>query len=241
MAKLTCTMPLIYQGLIELDTNYGGTENWVPVQAGINNITVANNDSLDQKTYMDGEGFGTTDVIGMQLTLSLTGDRIIGDSAQDFVFDNQYELGCGRKTQCRVTDSEGNYKVGGCTLANITPPGGDAASKGTFSFEIHFNGKPELFTATSAPELSATFAAGSVSGSTAVTVSLTDGVSFGYLVTASEVENVNALAYVNVNAYTSGNDVAVTEGKYFNLVELDSNGRAVTFVSHLLTSLEIAE
>jgi len=238
MAQLTCSIPLNYQGMVELDSNFGGTENWVKLATGINNIAPANNDSIDQKTYMDGEGFGSTDVIGMQLTLAVAGDRVLTDDAQNFVFENQYELGCGRKTQCRVTDSEGNYKLGGCTICNIVPPGGDAPSKGAFTFEIHFNGKPELFTATSAPALSATVAAGTVSGTTSATLTLGDGVSFGYLLTASEA-TANALAYVNVNAYTSGNNVTAKEGQYLNLVELDANKRVVTFVSHLLTSAEI--
>jgi len=239
MRKLTCTIPLNYQGMVELDTNFGGTSNWVKLAAGITGIIPANNDSVDQKQYIDGQGFGSSDVIGMQITLAVAGDRFLTDAAQNFIFDNQYEIGCGRKTQCRITEAEGKFKVCGCTIANIVPPSGESANKKAFTFEIHFNGRPTFSPATSAPALTSTVADGSVSGSTSFTATPKSGNTFGYLLTASAPTTPNLLAYVNVYAYTSGDPIAAAVGQILNMVELDINKRVAKYAKATLTSGEI--
>ncbi|WP_079708086.1 phage tail tube protein [Paraliobacillus ryukyuensis] len=123
-------------------TPEGETETLAPLAVGISNVEPANNEELDQTIYLDGDGYGTTDVIGAQMTLAFTGHRYYGDAAQDFIFGTQLELGNGRKTTFEWLEPGGGTFTGNITIANISGPSGDAGAKGEVSFEIHFNGKP---------------------------------------------------------------------------------------------------
>jgi hypothetical protein len=114
-----------------------------PIAKGITNVEPANNEELSQDKYMDGNGFGETDVIGAQTTLAFTGHRDYEDAAQKFIFSKVLELGTGRRTNFEWTEPDGGKFTGDCTIANISGPSGAAGSKGEISFEIHFNGKPE--------------------------------------------------------------------------------------------------
>ncbi|UYG93186.1 phage tail tube protein [Cytobacillus firmus] len=113
------------------------------IAAGITSAEPANNEELSQDKYMDGDGYGETDVIGAQTVLSFSGHRNYGDAAQDFIFSKVLELGNARRTQFRWTEPDGGIFEGDCTIANISQPSGDAGAKGEISFEIHFNGKPD--------------------------------------------------------------------------------------------------
>jgi hypothetical protein len=241
MDNLNCNeIPLNYKGLFEIDTNYGGTPNWVKLAQGITDITPANNDVVDEKYYYDGQGHGSSDVVGMHKIYTVTGDRILSDEAQNFVFANEDEIGCSRKTQFRATSADGIRKSGPCTIANITPPGGAANSKGAFTFEIHMNGKPTVTPATTAPALTAVVAVGTASGTTKFTATPDAGNTLGYLLTASTPTAPNLYASVNVLAYTSGDNIPASVGQVLNMVELDSNGRVAKYLAETLEALDIA-
>jgi hypothetical protein len=112
------------------------------IAAGITNVEPNNNEEISQDKYLDGDGYGESDVIGAQTVLTFTGHRKYGDTAQDFIFSKMLELGSGRRTNFEWTEPDGGKFTGSCTIANITGPSGDAGAKGEISFEIHFNGKP---------------------------------------------------------------------------------------------------
>jgi hypothetical protein len=126
----------------EIDTMPGGTPTFAEIKAGITNVEPSNNEELSQDRYLDGDGYGETDVIAAQLVLTFTGHRKYGDAAQDFIFGKLLELGANRRTTFRWTEPDGGVFEGDCTIANISGPSGDAGAKGEISFEIHFNGKP---------------------------------------------------------------------------------------------------
>jgi hypothetical protein len=113
------------------------------IAKGITNVEPNNNEELDQTKYLDGDGYGETDVIGAQLVLSFTGHRYYGDAAQDFIFGKLLDLGTSRRVPFRWTEPDGGIYEGECTIANISGPSGDAGTKGEISFEIHFNGRPQ--------------------------------------------------------------------------------------------------
>lgn len=110
--------------------------------AGISTMEPQPNDELAQDIYLDGEGYGETDIIGAQLVIACTGHRLYGDPAQDFIFSKVLETGPGRRTTLRWTQPNGDVLEGPITIANISGPGGDAGAKGEIGFELHFNGKP---------------------------------------------------------------------------------------------------
>lgn len=131
------------QHLFEINTSPGdGTGNWVRVARGFNSFEVANNEELDQTHYLDGVGYGTSTVMGAQLTITFTGHRYYGDEAQDWIFARKMEIGTGRETEFRWTLPTGEVFEGPCTLAEITGPSGEANAKGEITVAIHFNGKP---------------------------------------------------------------------------------------------------
>ncbi len=114
----------------------------VAIAKGITNVEPNNNEELSQDKYLDGNGYGETDVIGAQTVLTFTGHRNYGDAAQDFIYSKTLSLGNGRRTNFEWTEPNGGKFAGSCTIANISGPSGDAGAKGEISFEIHFNGKP---------------------------------------------------------------------------------------------------
>jgi len=234
-----CSIPLNFESLLEIDVNYGGTASWKSVSAGVKNIAPALNESVDQVSYYDGQGFAESQVVGAQYILTITLDRIKGDAAQDYLLGKQFELGCSRATQARYTNFQGDTKTGIVTIANITPPGGDAPAKGEWSFELHFKAKPTLALATSAPALTAVVAAGSVLGSTKFTATPGGTNTLGYVLTPGVPTAPNAGSFVQALAYTSGANIAAVAGQSLNMFELDANKRVVLYKTAVLASGDI--
>ena len=144
--------PLMFEHLFEIDTS--GTPDtpvYAPLGAGINNVEPGNNEEVAQDKYLNGGGFGESDVIGAQLILAFTGHRNYSDAAQNFIFEKLLSLGSSRRVNFRWTQPNGDVLEGDCTIANISGPSGDAGAKGEVGFEIHFNGVPELTAGVPAP------------------------------------------------------------------------------------------
>lgn len=123
----------------------GGT--WADMGVWAKNVTQALNEVLYQANYYKDKGWGSTEVTGGQYTLTLTGDRKIGDPACDYIFDKerQYKFGAARKTQIRITRGT-DVITWNVTLANITDSMGDANQPNAVSVTIHGNGAPEFST-----------------------------------------------------------------------------------------------
>lgn len=115
--------------------------------AGLTDVDPDGNEELSQDTYLDSDGYGTTDVIGGQQTLAFSGHRLHGDPAQDFIYAKKLARGNDRRCFFEWEDPTGSIIKGPATIANITGPGGEAGGKGDIAFEIHFNGKPTETTA----------------------------------------------------------------------------------------------
>lgn len=121
---------------------------WKPLAAGINNSTPAANDTTTNDEYYDGEGFGTSDVTSKRLQLTLAGNRLEGDPAQDYIASKQLAIGDDLKTLFRWTQPSGDTITGVITLTSIVSSGGAPGAKQTFSVVIVFNGKPDFEPAT---------------------------------------------------------------------------------------------
>lgn len=135
---------LMNKHIFEINTTPGVSPGtYARIAEGITNVEPNNNEELSQDRYLNGDGYGETDVIGAQLVLTFTGHRKYGDPAQDFIFGKLLELGPSRRTTFRWTEPDGGIFEGECTIANISGPSGDAGAKGEISFEIHFNGRPQ--------------------------------------------------------------------------------------------------
>lgn len=116
--------------------------NMEVLAAGISEITPAADDTTDATPYWDGEGFTDTEVTGKNITFAITGNRVFGDPAQDYVASKFLAIGDALRTVTRWTDPKGNQVEAVATLTAIVPFGGAANAKQTFSFTLALNGKP---------------------------------------------------------------------------------------------------
>ncbi len=122
-------------------------ETWSLVGAGFDNMQEQLNEVVQQYKFLPDEGFGRSRVTGMQPVWTLSGRRIWGDAAQDFIFSQKYKTGANRETEAKVEYAAGNYNYTitfDCTLANLQEIGGATEENSAVTVEIHCAGKPTL-------------------------------------------------------------------------------------------------
>lgn len=115
--------------------------NWGRLATKIQTITPSANETTNNNSYYDGEGFGSTEVTGKRYQLACSGQRYVGNPAQDYIASKQFAI--GQALHCRVIwVQNGQAIVSEATLTNIVATGGEASANQTFSCTIEFNGKP---------------------------------------------------------------------------------------------------
>lgn len=114
---------------------------------GISGMTFSENEQNQQNFFLCGQGFADNDVTGAAPELVITGKRIVGDVAQDYVAGLQFKLGDERRSSVKVITG-GKQITCDCTIGNITSFGGNTTDQNAFGCTIRFNGKP---TVTDAP------------------------------------------------------------------------------------------
>ena len=158
--------------LVEVDTTpAASSRTYARLAKGITSSVDSHNDSTDDTAYLDGGGYGNSDVIGKQYTLSVSGHRVIGNTAQDYIVGLQGEFGDDAKTWVRYTKPNGLRITAYVSATEIVDAGGDANAKTEFSVNFKGCGAPTITPPTSAPALTATVAAGSVAGKTTFSAS----------------------------------------------------------------------
>ena len=124
------------------------TWTYKSLDAGIDNVSEALNETVQQYFFMADNGFATNHVTGAAPTITLTGRRIIGDEAQDYIFGKKYSLGDERESSFKLTwtDSSDATKTltVPCTICNIQEWSGASTDDNAISFEIRFNGAPTI-------------------------------------------------------------------------------------------------
>jgi hypothetical protein len=230
-----------FQQLLEIDiTPTGATRTYKRVGAGIETAEKTNNDEVDQKQYLDGDGYGSSDVTGKQRIINCSGDRVFGDAAQDYIAGLQSIVGDGLKTNVRYTAPDGSQFSGKCTIANIEEGAGSANEKMGFSFEIHVNGRPSEIPAVTASALTITVAAGVAVATTSFTATAGAGNTLAYRLSAASLGLFNLNQYVDGYIdYISGADIKATAGQILTAFELDANKRLVKYAEHTLISADI--
>lgn len=127
----------------DVDLNDLTTGKWAWLAGGINTVTPSANETTANDAYYDGGGFTETEVTGKQVQLAVSGNRKVGDPAQDFVTGKFWQFGNAVKTRV-IWIENGVPVVAKATLTNVVPTGGAANAKQTFSFTIAFNGRPKI-------------------------------------------------------------------------------------------------
>lgn len=129
----------------------GGEWTYAPLAAGLDNVTEALNEVVQQYFFLNDGGFARNHVTGMAPTFTFTGRRVMGDAAQEYIFGNKYKLDTNRSSsfQLVVVNNSGEAPTTktltvGCTICNIQEWSGASTDDSAISFEIRFDGAPEV-------------------------------------------------------------------------------------------------
>jgi hypothetical protein len=239
-----------YEKLFLINTTpTGANPTLVRLANGIDTFEETNNETKETKMYYNNEGYGTTISTNKSMSWTASGDRIIGDTAQDFIAGLYYKLGGELETDYESYDSEGNKIAGDCSVTDIIKFGGGAGEISPFGATINGNGKPTITYATAAVDFTTptVFAAGVTTGTTKATITqaasgIEKDLTLYYTLGAAAVTK-NTHQYVDTNtltAYTSGADIAAAADQFLTIYGVDANKRVQRFVSHKVVTGEIA-
>ena len=120
-----------------------GTWTYAKLCKGIEGMTFSSNEQNQQYFFLCGEGFAHNEVTGGAPELSITGRRIAGDAAQDFIASKQFALGTDRNSSIKII-AEGKQIVCDCSVGDVVTFGGNTLDVNSFSCTIRFNGKPTV-------------------------------------------------------------------------------------------------
>ena len=215
---------------------------WARLCEGIENYDFANNDVTQQYQFMCGEGFANNEQTGRAPTISVSGKRVLGDPAQEYICSLGFLQGNKLKTTVLIqaVDESGTVPqqtsiYWGCTIMDIVGAvgrlGGAATDNAPFSCTLGCNGKPVIEkTAYLKPLTVTSVAAGS--GKTTITVSppLGAGNSYAYQVGASVTLPTAGSTVETGSTWTAWNgtdSITATNGQQIGVVELTGSNIAV--------------
>lgn len=110
---------------------------------GIEGMTFNSNEQNQQYFFLCGNGFAHNEVTGGAPELQITGRRIAGDDAQDYIVSKQFALGTDRNSSVKII-SGGKQIICDCSIGDVVSFGGQTLDVNTFSCTIRFNGTPTV-------------------------------------------------------------------------------------------------
>lgn len=220
---------------LEIGTEYSdSTWTYSPLSAGIESITEALNEQVQQYFFYGNEGFATNHVTGLAPAYTVSGRRVMGDAAQDYVFAKKFDLNGDRASSVKISWKDPANTIHtvtcDCTICNIQEFSGNANEDSAISFEIRFDGEPVVTGGPILPALTVVSVAGSTSGKTAIYVNPAagSGNTYEYKTAASVVlpaEGVDPGAAWS--AWNGSDEIAATTGNQIGIVEVNTSGLAV--------------
>ena len=124
----------------------GGSWSYAKLCKGIESMEFAENEQNQQYFFLCGNGFAHNEVTGGAPELTVSGRRIAGDDAQDFIVGKQFSLGNDRNTSVKIV-AEGKQIICDATIGDVTSFGGSTLDVNAFGCTIRLNGKPTVTTA----------------------------------------------------------------------------------------------
>lgn len=125
----------------------GGAWTYAKLCKGIESMEFNANEQNQQYFFLCGEGFAHNEVTGGAPELTISGRRIVGDAAQDYIAGKQFALGTERNSAIKII-AEGKQITCDCSIGNVTSFGGSTLDVNSFGCTIRFNGKPVVSAAT---------------------------------------------------------------------------------------------
>ena len=120
-----------------------GTWTYATLCKGIESMEFSENEQNQQYFFLCGEGFAHNEVTGAAPELVISGRRIVGDTAQDYIAGKQFVLGAERNSSVKIT-AEGKIITCDCSIGAITSFGGNTTDVNAFGCTLRFNGKPSV-------------------------------------------------------------------------------------------------
>jgi hypothetical protein len=135
----------------ELSTGSTPTWTYSPLCAGIESVEPTVNEQNQQYFFLCGHGGADNEVTGIAPEYAVSGRRIIGDAAQDYVVSLRYALGDDRKSSMKVeiydsTDALVETIVADVTITDIVDFGGATTDNEPFNCTLRVNGIPTVTT-----------------------------------------------------------------------------------------------
>jgi hypothetical protein len=122
-----------------------GAWTYAQLCQGIESVTPNINEQNQQYFFVCGHGGAHNEVTGIAPQYDVSGRRIVGNAAQDYIDGLKYKLGDERKSSFKVVVN-GETIVADCTIANIVSFGGSTLDVNQFSCSIMVNGIPTVTT-----------------------------------------------------------------------------------------------
>ena len=159
---------------IEVDTTpYGTARTWAPINQGFNNLAEELGEQLQEYFFLGDKGYGSEFVTGLHPKYTITGVRVVGDTAQDFIFGQRMSLMAGRNTYLRISLANADGTVSRftnfVTMTGMSGFGGATTDGAAVSVAFMFNGRPVTETVAATGTLTVTSVAGATTGTTVIT------------------------------------------------------------------------
>ena len=138
-----------YQITAELNTTPGATATWSDLGGAFKSVSRSLGETVYTASYLADEGFASSEVTGLNFSVTFTGDYVTDDAVILYIFSPDVLHGTGesRKTQLRITKN-GRTVTWNVTMTKITESGGEANSPNSVTLELHGNGKPVVTSGT---------------------------------------------------------------------------------------------
>ena len=120
-----------------------GTWTYAKLCKGIESMTFTPNEQNQQYFFLCGQGFAHNETTGGAPQIEVSGRRIVGDAAQDYIAGKQFALGTDRNTSVKII-AEGKQIICDATIGNVTSFGGQTLDVNAFGCTLLFNGKPTV-------------------------------------------------------------------------------------------------
>lgn len=123
----------------------GDTPTWTysKLCKGIESMSFTPNEQNQQFFFLCGNGFAHNETTGGAPTLTISGRRIVGDAAQDYIASKQFALGTDRNTSVKIV-AEGKQIICDATIGEVTSFGGSTLDVNSFGCTIYLNGQPVM-------------------------------------------------------------------------------------------------
>lgn len=224
-----------------IDTNPSGelpTEitDFAVVEMGIAGLDAQLNPVTQDKQYI--RSGQTTMKTGTQRSFAVTGDRYIGDEAQDYCLSHGMKYGTGNGVVTRYVYFNilnGKGETGQCSIIVNSDGSGNAGESSAVDIEFKKIGAtPAEFVYKGATaelkELTITSSEGGESGKTGITVSpsLASGNSYKYKVAANPtIPEYGATCTSGYTAWDSASEITSNSGQKIVIVEVDADNKAI--------------